>query len=405
MRQVQSIAELSCAPAFRRQWPSLYEALQDSRPQRDELMKLYLAQWDEEGRILLAGDHTVWERLYAPTLSGRSFQHQPTPILGRMPVTIGHGYGELAIIPEKHSSWALPLLHERIIDQKPVLKGAAQLRRVCQHLHVRPLSLWDSEYGCAVFLHATADIPADKVFRLRGNLRLEGPQKAYLGRGRFPKHGAKFLFKDPATWWDADETIEEEDPEFGHILIRLWKSLRFRQALDCPMQVVQIERTQAPGTRRKPRILWMGATGETLPEHWWSFYGQRYSIDHWNRFAKGRLHWTLPLLSTPEQCDRWSDLMPFLTWELWLARPLVADKPLPWQKLQAILSPGRVSMGLEAILGRIGTPTCVPKPRGNSPGWQKGRPRQPRKRFPLIRSEQWTRIRERKKARLALKTA
>jgi hypothetical protein len=24
--------------------------------------------------------------------------------------------------------------------------------------------------------------------------------------------------------------------------------------------------------------------------------------------------------------------MPFMTWELWLARDLVADNPLPWQK-------------------------------------------------------------------------
>jgi hypothetical protein len=401
MRQVQSFAELSCAPAFRRRWPSIYEALQDGRPQRVGLMQLYLAQWVEEGRLLLAGDHTVWERLYAPTLSGRSFQHQPTPIAGRMPVTVGHGYSTLAIIPEKHSSWALPLLHERITDQRPVLKGAAQLRRVCQQLHKRPLSVWDSEYGCAVFLKATADVLADKVFRLRGNLRLEGPQRPYLGRGRYPKHGSKFSFKDPTTWWSAHETIEEEDPEFGPIIIHLWKGLRFRQALDCPMQVVQIERPQASGTRRKPRLLWLGATGENLPEHWWSAYGQRYSIDHWNRFAKGRLHWTLPLLSTPEQGERWSDLMPFLTWELWLARPCVEDKPLPWQKPQTILSPGRACLGLEAILARIGTPTCVPKPRGYSPGWPKGKPRQPRQRFPLIRSEQWKHIRALQQAKKA----
>jgi len=36
-----------------------------------------------------------------------------------------------------------------------------------------------------------------------------------------------------------------------------------------------------------------------------------------NRFIKQRLHWTLPKLATPQQCDRWSDLMPLMTWELW----------------------------------------------------------------------------------------
>jgi hypothetical protein len=399
MRHVQSFVELSCAPAFRRKWPSAYEALQDGRPDRIKMMELYLAQMQENERLILAGDHTAWERLYAETLSGRSYQHQPTPIPGRRPVTIGYGYSTLAVIPERHSSWALPLLHERITDQKPILKASQQLRTVCQRLKTRPLTLWDSEYGCALFLKDTADLPADKIFRLRGNLCLEGPTKPYRGRGRYPKHGMKFYFKDPATWWAPDALIEINDPDFGLVIVRIWKGLRFGQAPDCRMQVAQIERPQAPGTRRKPRILWMGATGETLPENWWSFYAQRYPADHWNRFAKGRLHWTLPSLATPEQSDRWSDLMPLITWELWLARPIVADKPLPWQKPQARLSPGRVCMGLEAILGRIGTPACVPKPRGNSPGWPKGKPRLPRERFDLIRSEQWKRIRERQRAK------
>ena len=36
---------------------------------------------------------------------------------------------------------------------------------------------------------------------------------------------------------------------------------------------------------------------------------------HWYRFAKQRLHWTLPSLSTGKQCQRWRDLMPLMTWQ------------------------------------------------------------------------------------------
>ncbi|MEO1765513.1 MAG: hypothetical protein AAFR83_27235, partial [Cyanobacteria bacterium J06629_18] len=57
------------------------------------------------------------------------------------------------------------------------------------------------------------------------------------------------------------------------------------------------------------------------------------------RFAKQRVHWTLPKLSTPEQSDRWSDLMPLITWQLWLARDIVKDNPLPWQKIVPKLTP------------------------------------------------------------------
>src|SRR5271157_5263810 len=36
-----SFAELSCSKYFRRRWPSVYEALQDGRPDRMALMRLY----------------------------------------------------------------------------------------------------------------------------------------------------------------------------------------------------------------------------------------------------------------------------------------------------------------------------------------------------------------------------
>ena len=48
-------------------------------------------------------------------------------------------------------------------------------------------------------------------------------------------------------------------------------------------------------------------------------YMRRFSLDHWYRFAKQRLHWTLPKLSTPKQCEPSCDLMP-LARQLWLAR-------------------------------------------------------------------------------------
>lgn len=112
---------------------------------------------------------------------------------------------------------------------------------------------------------------------------------------------------------------------------------------------------------------------------------RRFGIDHWYRFAKQRLYWTLPRLATPEQAERWSDLMPLMTWELWLARQIVSDHPLPWQKPQAHLTPGRVCQSIGAVLAVIGTPAQPPKPRGKSPGWPKGRVRKRRERYPVVK--------------------
>jgi len=60
----------------------------------------------------------------------------------------------------------------------------------------------------------------------------------------------------------------------------------------------------------------------------WQQYLRRFAIDRWYRFAGQRLHSALPQLATPEQSERWSDLMPLLTWQLWLARPEIQDCPL-----------------------------------------------------------------------------
>ena len=48
-RNAYSLADLSLSPVFRRKWPSIYEALQDSRPQRQKLMQLYIKQMPRGG--------------------------------------------------------------------------------------------------------------------------------------------------------------------------------------------------------------------------------------------------------------------------------------------------------------------------------------------------------------------
>ena len=110
----RSFAEFSCSRYFRRGWPSLYEALQDGRPEREKLMQLYSRQVSVEERPTLAGDHTAWPRPSAYTLRERTVEHQPTPVPGNRPITLGHGYSSLVWVPEAKGSWALPLLHERI---------------------------------------------------------------------------------------------------------------------------------------------------------------------------------------------------------------------------------------------------------------------------------------------------
>lgn len=161
-RSAYCLADFSLCPVFRRKWSSIYEAVQDTRPQRQRLMRLYIEQMQKQGRIVLAGDHTAWSRPDAVTLQDRTIEHYSTnAIPGNLPITKGEGYSTIAWIPEAEGSWALPLRHERItswespIDKRlrhfPAFQKAGnnaqsvwQLGQVCKYLPVRPISMWDS---------------------------------------------------------------------------------------------------------------------------------------------------------------------------------------------------------------------------------------------------------------------
>jgi len=194
--------------------------------------------------------------------------------------------------------------------------------------------LWDSEYGCAPFVLKTAGINADKLMRLRSNLCLWSAPPAYQGKGRPRIHGNKFKLNDSNTWIEPAQTLEINDSKLGLLQIRLWNNLHFKSAAKHPMSLILVERLNENGSIRVAKPLWLAFCGEQMPalDQVWRLYLRRFTIDHWYRFLKQRLHWTLPKIATPKQCERWSDLMPIITWELWLARDIVLDNPLPWQK-------------------------------------------------------------------------
>jgi hypothetical protein len=398
---IRSFVELSLSPVFRRRWASTYAALQDSQPDSARLLRLYAAQLPAPERPLLAGDHTAWPRPTAYTLAERTVEHQPSPVPGNRPITLGQGFSTIAWLPAAAPTWALPLVHERIVpSSSPLAQAADQLRRVTAVLPARPLSLWDSEYGCAPFVTATADIAADKIMRLRPNICLWGAPGPYAGRGAPRKHGAKFKLADPTSWGPPAEQLTSSDPALGSVTVQRWADLHFRKAPDQPLVVLRLERSAARGTRRCPRVVWLAWHGAAPPPlaEWWDQYGRRFALEHWYRLAKQRLHWTKPAVGTPAGAEHWSALIVLLSWQLWLARSVAADRPLPWQRAQGALTPGRVAAGLGAILAAIGTPARRPKRRGKAPGWVKGRPRRARERQAVVLKRGRKRQKKRKAA-------
>lgn len=164
----------------------------------------------------------------------------------------------------------------------------------------------------------------------------------YSGRGRPRVHGYKFKLNDPTTWHPPEASVAVDDQRQGRLRLRCWHQMHFRAAPAHRLQLILVERLDAQGNPRAGKPGWLAWVGEAmLPlTHIWQLYCRRFGVDHWFRFAKQRLHWTLPHLSTAKQAERWSELMPLLSWQLWLAREFVSDCPLPWQKPQTHLTPG-----------------------------------------------------------------
>ena len=124
--------------------------------------------------------------------------------------------------------------------------------------------------------------------------------------------GPAFKLREPLTWEQPASKLELIDPQLGRVKVCVWRSLHFRLAAKQPLLVVRIERMEAAHTLRDPGVLWLGWHGAEPPPlaTWWKDYLRRFAVDHWHRFAKQDLYWTLPHLATPARAQCWSDLMP-----------------------------------------------------------------------------------------------
>ncbi len=386
---VCSFPDLSRAPVFRRTWSNLYAALEDGRINSAWLHAALVQHLPAAGAVV-ALDGSAWPRPQAPTLPDRQYVYSPTPAVDGGSIVIGFPYSLLSWVPEPHTSWALPLSVERVTSQEDALSvGIRQIQQFCQQRQHCPATTLDivaadGTYGKPRFLRALQHAPIGVVVRLRKDRVLYRRPGPYCGRGRPAVHGARFACKDPTTWGDPDEETRLHDPRWGQVRLRAWRDLHAREAAEVPFTVLLVEVHQERTS--PPAPVWLGWQGPAVAvERPWRAYAHRWSIEPSIRLRKQQLAWTTPQVRSLEAADRWSMLVSVAQWHLYLARNLVADCPLPWQRRQIQLTPGRVQRGFAGLFLRIGTPAAPPKPRGKSPGWPPGRARTAPQRHPVVK--------------------
>jgi hypothetical protein len=429
--RARSVVELSLRPLFRREYSSVYDAIerffapsapekaaQERRSLEQGMLRLiapYLPAPQQRKYWLFGTDVTYLRRQFARTLADRTFVHCPNAIAGNTPVTIGHDYSILSYLPEKASAdappWVAPLIVRRVQSgEKAAQVGAEQIAAVAadETLPFKgelSVTVEDSAYSGREHLASVAAHPnLVAIIRFPGNRvvyrQFEPPAGESNPVGHPTWYGDRFDLKDRDTWPEPDETavtaLVTKKGKTYSVLLQGWHNMvcpgkRGLPMHEHPATLVRCRVLAGDGNPVFKHDLWLFAIGERRRElsllDIWEAYSQRYDVEHFHRFGKQRL--LMAAFQTPDVVheENWWWIVQLAYLQLWLARSLVEAIPNPWERYlpqpeAGEASPAAVQRDFERIIREIGTPARLPKPRNNPPGRAKGdkppsRPRQP----------------------------
>jgi hypothetical protein len=358
----------------------LYEAFEDGRIDQQRLGRVfaqYLLVGAEEGEQMWLGiDASSIQRPESQTAPDRTVVYVPNLPESSRPISYGWQFSTVVILPKQPSSWTAVLDQQRISsEQTSVQVAARQLRELAPLLDCRPIVATDRWYSCAPFLLLTEGLPFDKLLRLKRKRVLYRAAPTPTGkRGAPRKDGERFQCSEPSTYGQATGSWQGSDAKGRPVEISWWTGLHLSQARHIEVTVIRVVRPCASGKKRDPReswFLWDGSTQVCLPEVALD-YRRRFGQEHGYRFQKQALLWAQPRLHTPAQFERWSQVVAIVQNLLVLARPHVQAVLRPWESSQRQASPQQVRRAMAKIMPQLGTPAQPPKPRGKSPGRQKG---------------------------------
>lgn len=380
----------------------------DEQAVRDLLAHQPMAYDDKCHTPVYAVDVTSWPRCDAECSPERGYYYHPSRHSAGQPIVAGWAYQLVAEIGFDRDTWVAPMDVQRVHPTEDANGIAAEQvqdllgRLPCRADAKSPLFVFDAGYDPVALQKELEGSDAQLLVRLHSNRVFyadpERPQKRRVGRPH--RHGAKFDLHDPKTWPEPSAEHQCEDDAYGPVRVRAWadlhpKTRRIAERYGCDRApvvkgtVVLVEVSRLPRETRKPKRLWMWWTGAGEPDLdlIWKSYCRRFSLEHAIKFLKLTLGWTAPRVRHPEQADRWTWLILAAYTQLRLARSIVADRRLPWEKplSQKRLTPTRVLRAFCGLLPDLGTPASAPKPRGRSPGRSKGSRSGPAKRYPAIK--------------------
>lgn len=407
---VASVPTLSLEPEFRRSHGSLYKALARGSIDRAALSRALATHRPADWPAVFAVDASTWDRCDAETSPERGFYYSPSKHSAGQPIVAGWCYQWICQLNWAPDSWTAPVDVHRIPPTADATRSTVdQIRRLLDTLgpiDEVPLFVFDAGYDPIGIGHDLTGERCEVLCRIRDDRVFytdppPRPNRPTNTGGRPPRHGSRFKCSQPDTWPAPTATETAVDTRYGTITVHAWSGLHPKLHRrghwinhDRPPIVrgtvirVEVEHLPKPTTRAKKTLwLWWSGHGNVDLDRCWRAYLRRFDIEHTFRFAKNTLGWTTPSLCTPEQADRWTALIAAALTQLRLARHLVEDLRLPWERpLEPHkLTPARVRRGFRRLRAHLGTPANPPKPSRAGPGRPKGTRTGPRPRHPAIK--------------------
>ncbi len=378
-----SFPQLSLSPLFERRWPSLYEAFEDGKIDAEQLRQVFVqfAPLPSPGQdVFLGVDSSNLYRRQAETAPDRTLVPLPNMPEGAHVVCPAWVISSVVLLPTEAGQGTFVLDSQRVASAEQATQiGAEQVRAVVELLVQRglhPVILADRWYACMPFLARLAEVAASCLLRVKSNrvFYRRAPARQPGQRGASRKDGARFQCCDESSHGQADASWEGTDAKGQRVEVHCWNQLHLRSAREVELSVIQVIRHGASDRPRDPRVSWFVWKGEQaaplaqISPH----YRLRYSQEHGYRLDKQVLLWDEPRLRTPEQTERWTQVLACAHNQLVLARPLVQGVYRPWEHRRSVLTLAQVRRAMPTFLTQLGTPARPPQPRGKAPGRAKG---------------------------------
>ena len=251
--QCNSVVSLSEAPAFKREYSSITDAIADGLPnaQWNKINKHVYDTFSQDNKEssaphLFVLDCTGNPRPYAKTSSDRSINHAPNPAPGNKPIAVGHQYSIIAALPNNslaaNKHWVLPISSLRIDSScKGHEEGMVQLSEAIDTLNLDDkltMSIGDSLYGTQQCRESAVGIANHiHLFRLNSTRNIynavdDFPLDTKKSKGRQKRYGKKIALKKLHDELEPDVTTStpytnNKDKQYT-IHISMWKDKLIR---------------------------------------------------------------------------------------------------------------------------------------------------------------------------------